>query len=92
MNRKEMVRELSDSLELDKTACAVLIDTVQDEIIAILARGGKFTHSHFGSFSTTIVAEHEGRNPRTGERLRIPKKRKVKFTPAKALKENINGQ
>lgn len=85
-----MIAELIDSTDLDKKTCTTLVDTLQDEIVNILSKGGRFTQNGFGTFSTAISPEREGRNPATGQRMRFPKKRKIKFKASNSLKDNMN--
>ncbi len=55
-----------------------------------LKNGGKVTLTGFGSFSVVERKARMGRNPKTGEPVEIPESKTVKFTPAKALKEEVN--
>lgn len=90
MTKAEMLNELKESTELDKKTCSLLLDALHEEIVKVLSKGGRFTQNGFGTFSTSITPEREGRNPATGARMRFPKKRKIKFKAANSLKENIN--
>jgi DNA-binding protein HU-beta len=45
----------------------------------------------FGKFKVKESAAREGRNPSTGEAIKIPASKKLSFTPAKAVKDQLNG-
>jgi DNA-binding protein HU-beta len=47
--------------------------------------------SNFGKFKVKATPEREGRNPATGETIKIAAARKLAFTPAKAIKDKLNG-
>jgi DNA-binding protein HU-beta len=54
-----------------------------------LKKGDSVAISGFGSFKVVERKARKGRNPRTGEEIRIPASKAVKFTPGKALKERL---
>ncbi|MDR2162075.1 MAG: HU family DNA-binding protein [Desulfovibrio sp.] len=90
MTKAELVRTLKEEAGLDTLAQA---ETACEKIFAIIAgtlkSGGSIAISGFGSFKTVKRAARKGRNPRTGEEIRIPASTAVKFTPGKSLKESL---
>ncbi len=56
---------------------------------AALGSGQSVTLTGFGSFKVTKRAARKGRNPRTGQEIKIPASKVVKFTPGKALKSSV---
>jgi DNA-binding protein HU-beta len=91
MNKAELINALAAKTEhLTKTQLSavvdVLIDTIQDQ----LANGGSVQLLGFGTFATGHRAARTGRNPKTGEPLKIPAATTVKFTAGKAFKERVN--
>lgn len=54
-----------------------------------LRSGDHVTFSGFGSFEVKTRAERKGRNPKTGEVIPIPPKKRVKFTPSRELKKAL---
>ncbi len=56
---------------------------------AALSSGQSVTLTGFGSFKVTKRAARKGRNPRTGQEIKIPASKVVKFTPGKALKSSV---
>jgi nucleoid DNA-binding protein len=90
MTRRDMIDELSEELGIGKKICGNLLTTVQDEIVEALVRGERYSQQGFGVFSMAISQERVGRNPFTGQKMRFPKKRRMKFKPSSVLKEDIN--
>jgi DNA-binding protein HU-beta len=54
-----------------------------------MQRGERVTFSGFGSFEIKTRHERKGRNPKTGETITIPAKRRIKFTPSRELKRSL---
>ena len=67
-----------------------IVNTIFNEITQSLAEGKRVELRGFGAFSVQHRKERTGRNPRTGEQIQIGASQKVKFLPAKALKEVFN--
>ena len=90
MNKEELVEAISKETELsqkDSKACLnAFIDTVTKE----LSKGHDVTLIGFGTFSVGKRAARTGRNPRTGETIKIPSSKAPKFKPGKALKDSVN--
>ena len=76
MNKKQLVAKLSGSLNLSKADAERTFDTVKI--------------AGFGTYKVAKRKARIGRNPRTGEQIQIAASQKVKFLPAKALKEIFN--
>ena len=67
-----------------------IVDIVFFEITEALCKGANIEIRGFGTYKTIIRKARIGRNPRTGEQIQIAASQKVKFLPAKALKEVFN--
>ena len=90
MNKNDLVAAVADSAGLTKADAARAVDAVFDSISATLAQGTEVRLVGFGTFSVAKRAASEGRNPRTGERIRIPASKQPKFKAGKALKDSVN--
>jgi len=90
MNRADLVTHIADLTNLPKNVTGTAVDAVFTAITAALARGEEFTLVGFGSFGVTERAAREGRNPRTGEPIRIPASKAPTFKSGKKLKDAIN--
>jgi DNA-binding protein HU-beta len=90
LNKNDLVAAVADSSGLSKTDAAKAVDGVFDAISNSLKSGSAVRLVGFGTFSVSRRAATTGRNPRTGEQIQIAASQKVKFLPAKALKEMFN--
>ena len=84
MNKKQLVAKLSGSLNLSKADAERTFDTITQTILDAVKIAG------FGTYKVAKRKARIGRNPRTGEQIQIAASQKVKFLPAKALKEIFN--
>ncbi len=90
MNKNDLVAEVSAAAGLSKTDAARAVDSVFDSISGALGGGGEVRLVGFGTFSVSQRAATTGRNPRTGEAIKIPASKQPKFKAGKALKEAVN--
>ena len=67
-----------------------LVQSVLDAIVEAARSGEEVALSGFGRFRVTNRAARQGRNPQTGEAVRIAAKKALKFQAAKAMKEGLN--
>jgi integration host factor subunit beta len=67
-----------------------IVTTIFDEISSALARGDRVELRGFGAFSTKERAERVGRNPRTGEAVKVDKKYVPYFKCGKELRDRLN--
>ena len=75
----------------NKVSTADAIDVILKVITVAITRGEKVRLVGFGSFSTGAREQRAGRNPSTGETIRIPYDKTVTFTAGKAFKSRIEG-
>ncbi|MGO8943969.1 MAG: HU family DNA-binding protein [Syntrophobacteraceae bacterium] len=89
MTKAELVAKIASEGEIAKSqagkALAGFISAVSDA----LSGGDKITLVGFGTFSVGTRAQREGRNPRTGKKIKIPAKKVVKFKAGKTLSEKV---
>ncbi len=89
MNKSDLIVSVANLTGLKQAEAKRAIDAVFDSITGALKKKEEVRLIGFGTF---VVAERpatEGRNPRTGEKLKIPAKRLPKFRPGKELKEAV---
>ena len=89
MNRAELVREIAKSTDLTIKDTEATLDALIDTITQVLAKNEKLTLVGFGSFEVSKRAARTGRNPKTGEEIKIPASITPKFKAGKALKEAV---
>ena len=86
MNKSQLINELVEQSSLSKVEVKKMVDSLFDKIEKKLQEGEKVVISGFGVFSVVEVAERVGRNPRTGESVKIPARRSVRFRPTIDIK------
>ncbi|HZA13642.1 MAG TPA: integration host factor subunit beta [Myxococcaceae bacterium] len=67
-----------------------IVNTVFEAMVDALRRTERIEIRGFGSFAVKIRQAREGRNPRTGERVRVPRRLTPYFTPGKELRDRLN--
>ena len=90
MNKSEMIERMADQAGISKTAAGAALDAATEAIKATLKKGGAVTLVGFGAFTVSKRAARTGRNPKTGEAIKIKASKAPKFTPGKAFKEALN--
>lgn len=87
MNKSQLVNELAEQSSFSRVEVKRLVDSLFDRIEEKLQEGEKVVISGFGVFSVADVAERVGRNPRTGEQVKIAPRRTVRFRSTVDLKK-----
>ena len=90
MNKSELIQTVAESAEVSKTVASKVVDAVVDNIKNTLAEGDVVALMGFGTFSTKERASRKGRNPRTGEPIKINAAIVPVFKAGKALKDAVN--
>lgn len=90
MNKADLIENVAKASEITKSQAATAVDTVIASIEKSLKKGDRITLVGFGTFSTSVRKAREGRNPATGKKIKIPKKKVVRFKAGKALVEKLN--
>ena len=91
MNATDLVAKIASDSGLTKTEAKAVIDGVFEAIAEAAAAGDEISLPDFGKFKVKTSAAREGRNPSTGATIQIAASKKLGFTPAKALKDRLNG-
>lgn len=89
MVKADLVAKVAE-IGITKKQAAQIVDTVFGAIKDALASGDRVSLIGFGTFSVKERAAREGRNPRTGKKIKIPKKNVPSFKPGKGLKESVS--
>jgi nucleoid DNA-binding protein len=91
MNKEQLVERVAQQTGLSKKDANAALDAALDAIATALRRGEKVTLVGFGTFQVRERKAREGRNPQTGERIRIPARRVPAFTAGKELRTAVAG-
>ena len=89
MNKADIIDRVHGVLGSTKADADRVVACVIDSIVNALKNGDEVSVAGLGIFSTKARPAREGRNPRTGETIRIAATRTAKFRPAKALKDAV---
>ena len=90
MNKSELIDSIAASADIPKAAAGRALDAMIESIGEALKNGDQVALVGFGTFLVTKRAASEGRNPRTGETIKIPASNQPKFKAGKGLKEAVN--
>ena len=92
MNKNDLIDFISSKSksETSKSLITEIVDLAFEGIEAELKKGGEARFVGFGTFKTARRKASTGRNPRTGESIKIAASNRVKFTAGKELKEAVN--
>ena len=90
MNKQDMIEQIAQAAEVSKSAAERAVDALVTAIKTSLKKGDMVTLVGFGTFYVGTRKARQGRNPRTGEALKIAAARVPKFRAGKALKDAIN--
>jgi len=89
MTKAELVGKIAGGSGISKSQAEKAVEGFVSAVSGALATGNKITLVGFGTFSVGSRSQREGRNPRTGEKIKIPASKVVKFKAGKALSEKI---
>ncbi|HEV7617778.1 MAG TPA: HU family DNA-binding protein [Burkholderiaceae bacterium] len=90
MNKTELIDHIAKSADISKAAATRALDALIGGVRTTLKKNGSVTLVGFGTFSVGKRAARTGRNPRTGEAIKIKAAKVPKFKPGKALKDALN--
>ena len=89
LTQTQIIAALSEASGLKKTEVKGLMDSLAEMAIKEVKKNGEFTVPGFGKLKKTNRKAREGRNPATGETIKIKASKKVAFRAAKELKEAV---
>jgi len=90
MNKSELIKQIVVAAGINKTQATSALQTFETAVIDELSNGGTLELKGFGTFKITERAERQGRNPKTGETIKIPASKSPTFKASKALKDAVN--
>lgn len=90
MNKTELIEYIAKSADISKAAAARSLESLIGAVKSTLKKDGSVTLVGFGTFSVSKRAARSGRNPRTGEAIKIKAAKVPKFKAGKALKDAVN--
>ncbi len=90
MRKSDLTVAIAEKADLTKEKAAQVLNAVLDEITKSLGNADSVTLVGFGTFEKRHRGARTGKNPQTGEPVKIKASNTVAFKPGKALKESVN--
>ncbi|HJU39449.1 MAG TPA: HU family DNA-binding protein [Tahibacter sp.] len=90
MNKADFVSAVADAAELTKVDAAKAVEAVVEVVKKALKKGDTVSLVGFGTFAVRKRAARTGRNPRTGQTIKIKASKNPSFKAGKALKDALN--
>lgn len=90
MNKTELVAAIAENAGLSKKDAEAALKAFTEVVTDELKKSEKIQLVGFGTFEVSERPEREGRNPRTGETMKIAASKQPKFKPGKAFKDAVN--
>ncbi len=91
MTKQELIENVHKQCggEMTKRSCAELVEACFSMMSASIRKEGRFSYPGFGTFTVRRRKARTGRNPQTGESIKIKASKTVGFRPAATLKERL---
>jgi integration host factor subunit beta len=89
VTKKEIVRQISERLDLTQLKTKEIVQQTFDAIVETLLEDGRIELRNFGVFEVKRRKARKARNPKTGERVDVPPKNVVTFKPGKEMEELV---
>lgn len=90
LNKQNLVDMMAESADIAKTAAESALNAFLNSVVDTVKKGGKVTIPGFGGWEAMERSAREGRNPNTGEKIKIPAARMPKFKAGKKFKDEVN--
>ena len=90
MNKSELIEALAQDINIPHREAAAITNTIIDTMMEALARGESIEIRGFGSFVIKKYDSYEGRNPKTGKKIKVRPKKLPFFKVGKDLREQVN--
>jgi DNA-binding protein HU-beta len=92
LSRTDVVSEIAAETQLSSRQVDEVVKALEGSLRRALSSGGEVRMSGFGTFRVSERAARPGRNPQTGEAIKIAASKSVRFSAAKAFKDAIGGK
>lgn len=90
MNKQQLIENISNNADISKVAAAKALEAFTSSIQSAMEKNDTVSLIGFGTFSVKSRAERNGRNPKTGETIKIQASKSVGFKAGKNLKDALN--
>jgi DNA-binding protein HU-beta len=90
VNKTELIEHIAKQADISKAAATRALEALIGGVKTTLKKNGSVSIVGFGTFAVSKRASRTGRNPRTGDAIKIKAAKVPKFRPGKALKDHLN--
>ncbi|MBG0777656.1 MAG: integration host factor subunit beta [Desulfovibrionaceae bacterium] len=90
MNKSELIKTLTEQSDISLDEATLYVNTFMDSVREALVQGERVEIRGFGSFKIKSYKSYKGRNPKTGESVKVPEKRLPVFRAGKEIKDLVN--
>ncbi|RMD85787.1 MAG: HU family DNA-binding protein [Candidatus Dadabacteria bacterium] len=91
MTKAQLVEKLADATGLSKQQANQVLEALVEIVVGAVKKGDPVKIPGLGTFKKRVTKARTGRNPQTGEEIKIPARTKAAFTVAKSFKEAVLG-
>jgi DNA-binding protein HU-beta len=91
MTKAQLVEKLAEAAGVNKKEAAAMLEGLVTTVVKTVKKGDPVKIPDLGTFRKVQSKARMGRNPQTGEPVKIPARKKVRFTVAKSFKEAVLG-
>ena len=91
MNTTELIAKIAEAHGVSKAQAKSIVDDILKDIVDAAASGSEVSLPGVGKFKVKATPEREGRNPASGEKIKIGASKKLTFSSAKSVKDLLNG-
>ena len=92
MTKSQLVQKLAEAAELNKKQADAVLQKLVEVTVGSVRKGDPVKIPGLGTFRKVQTKARMGRNPQTGEQIKIPARKKVRFSVAKIFKEAVLGK
>ena len=89
MNKEQIIEAMASKADISKRQAGDALDALLESVTSTLKKGDSVVFTGFGTFQVSKRAAREGRNPATGEKIRIAATTVAKFKAGKTLKDAV---
>ena len=90
MNKADLVESVRSAADITRAEAEAAVEAMVSSVMNAVSSGERVTVAGFGTFNPSARAARTGRNPQTGEPVRIAASTAVRFAPASAFKQALN--
>ena len=91
MNTNELIAQIAEAHGVSKAQAKSIVEDILKNIVDAAASGAEVSLPGFGKFKVKATPERKGRNPASGEKIKIAASKKLTFSSAKSVKDLLNG-